>query len=228
MKKITILLIMFCQICLLSFGQKNIYGIYSNESGADVLITKDKFYLIIPSNHNPVWYNDTLAECTYNKVATNFIELNSIPLNIIALQKTKIIQSIDPQIEDSIRISFSIPYNNGNLIIEIYTNENKIFNLNYKANSHSDLMLPNTTRTIMFTIAPEKSVLSHTPDGLFYGALFYSSIEYSIEKNINCIDINIPTIDNSFFEKYYIKGDYARIVNDSIIWKGEIYKKSSE
>ena len=36
----------------------------------------------------------------------------------------------------------------------------------------------------------------------------------------------MPGITNSFFETYYIRGDYARMTKDGIIWKGIIYRKS--
>lgn len=42
---------------------------------------------------------------------------------------------------------------------------------------------------------------------------------------IIAIEISIPPLTNSFFEKYYVKGEYARIVCDTIIWKGRKFKR---
>ena len=82
------------------------------------------------------------------------------------------------------------------------------------------------TKSISFYISPD-FIKAHTTDGIFYGIVGLDSMqEYQIQKNINFIKIEIPDITNSFFETYYIRGDYARMTKDGIIWKGIIYRKS--
>ena len=86
-------------------------------------------------------------------------------------------------------------------------------------------MIPNNVESISFYISPEQ-LNAHTFDGLFYGAVGFSSFqEYKIENNKNHISIEIPAIDGSFFERYFIKGDYARIKKGAIKWKGETFQK---
>jgi hypothetical protein len=58
-----------------------------------------------------------------------------------------------------------------------------------------------------------------------YGILFIASEFITLESNINYIEISIPSLTNSFFEKYYVKGEYARIVGNTIIWKGRTFIK---
>ena len=70
------------------------------------------------------------------------------------------------------------------------------------------------------------NMMPHTSDGLFYGIVGFDLFqEYQMEKNINHISIEIPAMDDSFFEKYYVKGDYAKISKDTITWKGEVFIK---
>ena len=86
-------------------------------------------------------------------------------------------------------------------------------------------MLPNNVESITFYIVPEH-MIPHTSDGLFYGIVGFDLFqEYQMEKNINHISIEIPAMDDSFFEKYYVKGDYAKISKGTITWKGEVFIK---
>lgn len=224
MKKVIISLLLFILFFQSSFGQKDLTGIYLNEHGTKIEIRGNDFVYIEPHIDNPVWYNDTLLRCSFKWVDNQFIELNSTPPYIMVQKGLKVTQSSDPMVKDSIKVSFTIPYQRNNLDVCIFTNNFKTFNLNYSKNNRV-LMLPSNTKEIIFSISPGIFLTPHSPDGLYYGILYYSSAEYNVEKKVNRIDIEIPAIDDSFFEKYYLKGVYARIVNKNIIWKGEVYKK---
>jgi hypothetical protein len=226
--KTYILLCLFICFSLFTFGQKDLSGIYCNESGMCIKIENDKFYFIVEQGYSIFWSNDTLAEATFKWIDDNFIELNSIPPYILVKKDFKMIQSFDSTINDSVKLSFSIPYQIGDLDINVRTDSHKTFRLNYSEyNGNRELMLPHDTRTIHFTIYPQEYRPSHSFEGLYYGTLYYAPrVEnYLIEKNINHISIEIPAIDDSFFERYYIKGEYARISGDTITWKGEVFIK---
>ena len=204
--------------------KKDISGVYFSESGTKIEIIGNHLNYIIPQVHSPVWSNDTLAKCTFKWVDANFIELNSTPPNILALEELKVSQFSDSTVNDSLKVSFLIPYQRSNLKISIYTNMFKRFGFIY-SKSNRELMLPNNVESIAFYIVPER-MMSHTSDGLFYGVVGFGSYqEHKIEKNINHVSIEIPAIDDSFFERYYVKGDYAKISNDTITWKGEVFLK---
>lgn len=209
---------------LFSFGQNKISGEYYNEYGSKIEIKDDRFRYIKPHQSHPIWYNDTLVECIFKWIDDQFIELNSTPSYIIAQKGLKVVQSLDLSMKDSLKVSFSIPYQRADLNVSVITNTFKVFDLNYSKNNR-EIMLPSNTKTITFSISPGEYLPMHSVEGYFYGVLYYSSIEYPIEKNVNCIEIEIPAIDDSFFEKYYVKGDYAKVSKDSIVWKGDIFVK---
>lgn len=219
--------LLYLCICfsLYAFGQKkDISGTYFSKSGTKIEIIGNELNYIIPQIHSPVWSNDTLAKCTFKWVDVNFIELNSTPPNILALKGLKVVQFSDSTINDSIKVSFLILHQRSNLKISVYTNTFKTFDFIYSKSSR-ELMLPNNVESITFYIVPEH-MIPHTSDGLFYGIVGFDSFqEYKIEKNINHISMEIPAIDDSFFEKYYVKGDYAKISKDTITWKGEVFMK---
>lgn len=223
--KTRVLLYLYICFSLYAFGQKkDISGTYFSKSGTKIEIIGNELNYIIPQIHSPVWSNDTLAKCTFKWIDVDFIELNSTSPNILALKGLKVAQFSDSTINDSIKVSFLIPYQRSNLKISVYTNTFKTFDFIYSKSS-SELMLPNNIESITFYIVPEH-MIPHTSDGLFYGIIGFDSFqEYKIKKNINHISIEIPAIDDSFFEKYYVKGDYIKISKDIITWKGEVFMK---
>lgn len=210
---------------LIAFGQKkDISGTYYSKTGTKIEIKEDKFYYIEPHTHNPIWSNDTLAICSFMWVDVNFIELNSPQLDIIRLKGLKINQSSDSTTNDSLKVYFLFHIQRQKLKITVHTNTFKIFELTYSKNN-KELMLPNNVKSIAIYIVPEH-ITPHTSDGQFYGIVGFDLYqEYQIEKNINHISIEIPAIDDFFFEKYYIKNDYAKVTDKTITWKGEVYIK---
>ncbi|MCS3281989.1 hypothetical protein NXV73_04065 [Bacteroides salyersiae] len=100
--------LLFLCICfsLYVFGQKDISGTYFSKSGTKIEIIGNNFNYIEPHIYTPVWYNDTLAKCTFMWVDANFIELNSTPPNVFGFKGLKVVQFLDSTINDSIKVSF--------------------------------------------------------------------------------------------------------------------------
>lgn len=82
---------------------------------------------------------------------------------------------MDSTINDSIKVSFLIPYQRGNLKINVHTNTFKTFDLIYSKSSR-ELMLPNNVKSITFYIVPEH-IIPHTSDGLFYGIVGFDPFQ---------------------------------------------------
>ena len=217
--------ILFC-LLFLSCGQvKNISGTYYRKSGSSVIIiTQSSFFYVEPQSHSPLHSTDTLAKCTYKWIGPEFVELNSTLPNILALQGFKVSQSSDSTLNDAIKVSFSIPYHRNLLRINVFTDSFQSFRLDYTKDS-KDLLLPVNTESFSFYIEPEY-LIPHTPDGHFYGAVGYDSFqEFEIEKNKNHITIEIPALDDSFFERDFVEGEYAKVSGNTITWKGMVFRK---
>jgi hypothetical protein len=222
-KKIILLSIGICFSVSL-FAQKDISGIYYNEYGQQIKIKNNKFIFTAQQTHYPIYYNDTLAKCSIKRIDKNLIEINSEPPWYIAMKSLKMVQSIDTTVNaDSIKISFAIPYDRGILDISVSTDKFQYFDLSY-SKDNKVLMLPKNIKTINFSLSPQQQPV-HSPEGIFFGVLYCSFLEYSIEQNMNSIIIEIPAIDNAFFEKYYVKGEYVRIKHNKLVWKGKVYVK---
>ncbi|HPK29423.1 MAG TPA: hypothetical protein PK979_00065 [Bacteroidales bacterium] len=224
--KIRILSCFFVLISFCASGQ-DLSGTYYSEFGTKIEIRGNELTYIEPHFSTPVRSNDTLAKCTFEWVDADFIKINSTPPDIIALKGLNITQHSDSTVIDSIKVSFSIPYQRCNLKIQIHTDTFKTFDFVYSQGSR-DVMLPNNVRSITFYIAPEH-IIPHTTDGLFYGVIGFDPFqEFEIKENTNTVLIEIPALDDSFFERYYIKDEFARVSNDSIMWKGEVFVKGAD
>ena len=221
------IIFIFC-FCITLFGQKDISGTYYNEYGVSIRIDNNKFTYIFPQTHSPIYSSDTLAECTIERVDNNFIEINSISPLLSLLNGLEMNQKYDKTINDSIKVVFKIPYNLNSLTISIATDLafQKLFEFDY-SKSHNSIMLPKTTTFFLIGFTPQlSSIRTHYSDGLSYGIVKIEPLlSCTVEDGKNIIAIDIPTLVDSFFEKYYIKGEYARISNKMIKWRGELYIK---
>lgn len=201
----------------------SITGNYFNESDYCLQIKKDSFKLVVQHTSPLMRSSEIWAEGVLKRINKDFIELNTINIPWEKVQKTiEVIQKRESYIND-IEIKFTIPYNRTDLEITIYDEDFNSYMYIYSKNNNK-IKIPKT-ESISFYIVPV-NLLPHTPQGNFYGIIgFDSMIEYQIKEGMNNIEFIIPAIDDSFFERYNIVGDYARILNDSIIWKGDIYIK---
>jgi hypothetical protein len=207
-----------------SFGQKDISGVYTNEAGMQIKIEGNAFIYTIPQVHSPVYSNDTLARCTYNRIDDQFIEINTVDDYASILKTLRFTQSKTDKSNDSILVKFIMPYNKSKLKIEIHADYEVLYKLEY-SQKNQGISIPKNTNKIVLYIRPEYFLESGF-DGQYYGRVCFNSIEYEVGSNINKIDIEIPAIDDSFFEKYYLKGEYVRVSRDKIEWKGVVFTRT--
>ncbi len=227
----TQIILVICIYCFSTslFGQKDISGTYYNDAGMQIKIEDNKFTYIISQSHSPIYHSDTLAECSIKRIDKNFIEINSVPPLFSIQRRLQVNQSFENGISDSIKVVFLIPYDFGELVISIYTDLafQKLYELHYSKNNNT-IMLPKTIKSFFYGFEPQlSSIITHSVEGAFYGIMRVEPLlECAIEKGQNSVEINIPTLDNSFFEKYYVKGEYVRITHNKIEWKGDVFVKN--
>ncbi len=212
-----ILLIMFRS----SLSAENLDGEYFAEDGGKVVISNSMMYYIEHNNHNPLWYNDTLAVCKIEKIQDHFFEINSANPYDILFQDMKVKSLYASEEKDSITIEFIYPYDWNDLIHIIYI-DTKEYRYNKK-----NIRIPISAKRFSFSFAPTTRLPIHTVKGQSYGIVRLLPIPFDIEPNTNRIEISIPALDNHFFERYYVKGEYV-FYNDKIIkWKGRTFKKTN-
>lgn len=222
MKKILLLLLLFTY-CYVLTAQTKLQGCYYNESGMYFEFDDGQYKLVMPNN---ILFSEILSEGELHIIDKHWGELNYKESPFIeAIKSVKITQEqkmYSPK--DSISINFKIPYRNGKLYIAIYTDNFKMYNMVYKEKETTVCKIASNVHKVGFTIRPEY-IIPQTGEGEFCGIVEVNSLEYEILNNNNSIQIEIPAINNSFFEKMYLKHEYIRIKENTIIWKGEEFVK---
>ena len=203
---------------------------------AKIVIEKDKFYYVEPWDPPVSVWPDTLARCNITRAGGGFIELNSEMSPYETAMKTcKVTQTYDPACTDGVEFVFELPYNNEYYNLKIRVDQTKQNPMAFYDTSFvytgtvKSVRMPVKADSFSFTIR-QNEYSEHNLDGLFYGVCFLSSFfDYEIEPSCNRIVIEIPGLTNDFFWRYYVKGEYAKVVKKFsgtyIIWKGEKYRK---
>lgn len=235
MKKIILLLVTVCAHHYANAqSTDDLSGRYYDESGVCFEINKDQFKLTTHLSPLPaIWEMEVMASGTVERIDNSLIELNSYetPATTVA-RDLKIIRTTEIEPQDSIEIKFSIPFKSlpkySKLNITLFPGNispyNKECSFDYSM-TNTTIRVPNTVKSFSLYIVPEW-LFPHTSMGAFYGIMtFYSFEEYIVGEGINHIEIEIPVMDLDFFQRYYVVGEYARVTENSITWKGVTYRK---
>lgn len=224
--KTIILLLLLC-ICSDVHSQINISGKFCDDYGIHLNIEKNTFKLIIPNAARSGIYSEVIAEGKISRINKSFIELNStVEPHEKVLKSLKIDQRHNDSIA-SLKVEFIIPYTRGDLAITVYTDKLNSYDLCYSTDQRY-IYIPRNVKRIAIHIKTV-DLITHEVDGLHYGLVDFDFLqEFTIEENTNEIVFNIPAIDNSFFETYYVKGEYAKITKDTITWKGNRYVRCDD
>ncbi len=156
-------------------------------------------------------------------IKDGFVKLKS-DIDSSIYKNTTIEESYDASIKDSVKIKFLFflkgKYRIGATIgfPYMYTENNcitipkkeytlgplnfNIYNLNLKCSGHN---------------------------GEYFGrVVFYNPWYYFKDKKTNFLQITIPNLTNSYYARYFINGEYAKIEKNKIIWRNREYKKVSD
>lgn len=226
MKKILHILccILYCNISVLA-QNTDITGCYDLFEYPYYIEIKDSnfYYIKFVERNKTIEESDTLAKATWEWVDKNFIKIKSKSPHQVALSSMKVTQYKDNTFYDSIKVIFQMPYQSS-LLINLCDNNYRWNKFVYLGKKNS-IKLPVDTKELIFDIHPESPI--EQAYGKFYGVVTFSNLfdEIKIENGMNLINIDIPAIDDSYFERYYIVDEFVRVKNDCIYWHGDIFKK---
>ncbi len=228
-----IICVIFVAVSATGLAQENFEGVYfCNENRAcKVVITGDKFYYV---ESLPKWTNDTLADFYWKRVNDRFIKvyISDICYDYDMRRSTKTQQFYDSLLPQShIRFRFFMNETKDlKVFLHIVEKDGKYISKTYDfiySNDNREIVVPKPGTKFSFTIEEHISnIQMHDSLGVYYGSnFFYRADEYIKSQNINLIEIHIP-FDYSYFEKYYTVGEFVRVHNDTLTWKGRTFVKS--
>ena len=223
MKKILYLIaILLTNNSVINAQKEIVSGVYIEDGGYELHIKDMEVYLILNQGYSLAFESDTLAICTLKNLENGFIELNSLTSEELIQPTMEIRQEYDEFVRKK-RVVFKIPCQ-CDLLIEANTDKNVPYFLDYP-NQGSIIELPEQTNNFIYSVELERIQMPHDSGGLFYGIVRYVSDEIEFEEGKNIVIVSLPAMNCSFFERYNLRGDYARIIGDTIIWKGRTFIK---
>ena len=228
MKFIVMLLLNLCGF-VASFGQNCLDGSYSTDMSVEtVKIEGDRFYYIInQGDHMVVYYTDTLAKCRIVGRYGEFIELNSGDLIQRGREGMTVMQVYNPGIPaDSIEVCFDLPLSEA--VIEVSFNSHTMYQtLSIDYPSRVSIRIPKDLyeSRFSFLIRPSRLPL-FSLEGVLHSPLCYDPyVRIEVSPQRNQVTIRMPAIDDVFFEREHVVGEYARISGDTLFWRGEVFLK---
>jgi hypothetical protein len=217
MKKIITLL--FCIVSISTRGA-GINGTYLFEDFEYMQIENDSFRIISYEGFNG---DSIVAQGSIKKTReSNFIELTSKPFGNV-YDNIKIEECYDSSLVDSVKIKFVFPYNGDHKILLFpalfctYSDSIMISNRQYKLKVFPWFNIVNCDSPIDI-------------EGTTLGRIhFIYRQDYEVKnENTNVVIIYIPNLTNSYFNRYVILNEFAKVDSRKLLWRGRVYKKVSD
>lgn len=208
----------------------NLCGTYMFEDKEYLQIYKDSFKIIRTSiGLSEVDLNNEdsiIAIGHFEDCGCNFIRLFSIN-NIDFKDKITFKEYVDSTFkDDSIQLVFNFPFK-GILIIRA-----GFIGIPSKKTESNRVVIPKRnllTDELYFEIKIEELKTGYYNEN-YLGKTSLPEMPYYRFANphANSLEISIPFLDNSFFARYVILGEYLKIDNKSIAWRNRKYRKVSK
>lgn len=195
----------------------------------------ERFQIIrFGTGHGLFVSDEVIAEGYYLKLGNNLIELNSDSTSSAASVMAS--QEVDYKTlsypSDSIEVYFDIPTDQYLSIEFNYLVEGKEIDENCEAEleyiqNHSQSVIIPRSYYIFGTIRRKMGILYNwLPTQCFYGIpeIF---VNFHIPENCSKVRISMPGIKGNFFDRMFLKGEYALIEGKTIRFKGETFTKQN-
>lgn len=243
-------------VCILliacSAGAQSVGGVYRWRKNGSICITLDKDDSFVMTRSVINQKIDTLAECSVSKVRNNLYEINSKFLS--REPELGLIHETDTTLNENARVGVLIPNIKDTLEAELVIDYKKyIFNITDGKGSvdvpcYEITYIPSTRRKknvvfhqrhVMKECAINSMILKRTSRSYAFnrGDLSYSRLSVDVMnqeirdtklKSKDIITFYIPDIGPEHFEMYYIVGDFFRIQDNTLFWKGEEFVRDME
>lgn len=195
-------------------------GSFYSETGFLITIEDSIAVIRFPENHLPTRYSDTVAVCRITPESESFIRIDSESPYKTVLDCIHIEEIVDEtESSDSLYVSFQLPV--------IYT-QVQITIQGHNFSSKYVLEYP-SKRTIAL---PKQDNYSFGVDPVNASDILSGFNIYSVPalwpvfpiqrltERFNSLLVVISCIDDCFFERAWIQGEYVKLTKDGLVWRG--------
>lgn len=216
---------------LASSQTKKIVGTYTYSDEEYLQIDLNNFKII--RTENGLFSGDmdegdsVIAFGRVENINNDFIKLISYKYDLDVYNSTIFTESHDKSLsDDSIKIRFNFPLKGEFKIYFSFSNGYKFVSVNSKI-----ITIPKGIYlTPMHFDIYKTDILVYNFSSNYLGPIVFSyfpSYEFKNE-NLNLLNVTIPNLTNSYYARYYIDGEYAKIEGNKIIWRNREYEKISD
>lgn len=201
-------------------------GTYISKTGFVFEIKERTAIITYPAHHYPARLNDTVAVCKVFQESPSFLRIDSLSPEEDVFHCMTVEEDIKTSIaRDSVVVMFSFPVNYRKL--RILLREDNVINsdLSFVYPDQRQICLPKE-KHYLFGVEP------CDPFDLFSIYNLHPITElwevFPIKrknKDSNFLTISIPCINDGFFEKVWITGDYVKISEKELVWRGIVFQK---
>ena len=228
---ITNVMLVFCLLFLpfLASSQiKKIVGTYtySNEEYLQIDVNNFKIIRTEEGIRGDMDEGDSvIAFGRVEYINNDFIKLTSYKYDLDIYNSTIFTELHDKNLsDDSIQIRFNFPLKGE---FKIYISFSSGYN--YVSVNSKNITIPKSSyylTPLHFDIY-KTDILVYDFSSNYLGSIVFSyfpSYEFK-NMNLNLLNVTIPNLTNSYYARYYIDDEYAKIEGNKIIWRNREYEK---
>ncbi len=199
---------------------------YSN--GFLITISDSLAVIRYPENHLPTRFTDTVAVCKITPESDAFIRIDSQSPYDTVLDCMNVKEGVmETGSTDSLYISFKLP-------TKYLSHKISIMDL-YEVNSQYDIIIPTDTTIVLpkrgrygeasyyWGIEPNGKPAILELYNLYSVSYLFPVFPLKLKTNTesyNELIVSVPCIDDGFFERVWIQGEYIKLIENGLEWRG--------
>ncbi|MBR5652640.1 MAG: hypothetical protein IKX22_00960 [Prevotella sp.] len=211
---------------------QNIDGVYINKEGDKRIIIKDGTFYYELLDFRPLHNVSAIpcATCSLKKEKGGFFSINSVdnPMSIF-IDNMNVSAELDSLNDNSLMIiRVRVPSYHNRFNLEVITAFRHYFINDYYSNEIIKISKEDISNISIRIYNPYDFNIYDLDlyDADFVGTIpYYITNEIPIEKNTKELMITFSDISEDSFARNYIRGEYFKVENKKIYWRGDIYDK---
>lgn len=183
-----------------------------------------------------IFKGDTIYSGKYKDCGCGFIEIS--PDLTYPFKDMRVSYSTGYEYSDSVKIIFNIPMTDHEIDICINVNNgrSKTYIMEY-TKSNDYIYIPKTNNPYILNTNTSLSVGVYVKPnhnelelyGNYLGQLYYHCFEeINVPKDCAEINISIPGLNNNILNKLFTNGEFMKIENNKLLWRGKAYMQVKE
>ena len=207
-------------------------GFYHSEDGLTIHISNGQAVFSYSEGHS---IERTVAVCTITEEDEHFIRIDSPTPYDRVMDCIHFEESYSADFHpDSVYVTFDFPVRNEEYWIEICDDKNNtlIPCKEFKYPEQKQIVIPRAIPSLNSYSWGIKSKGFSLTSELFklYVALDLWCVFPISYRNYrtNILRISVPCIDDDFFEQAWIKGEYIKVCDEGLIWRGSLFRREKD